>query len=433
MRIVEAVSVGISAMLSNKMRSLLTMLGIIIGVASVLAMIAIGDGAKEIVRQDAQKLGGANQFFVFRSSYKRVNNRWVRIRSNEYLKYEDVLAIEAECPTVSAATPQIWNWGGVLIQASGGSEVRAGWNGVDATYDTAMDWDVKEGRFITDEDVRNASKVCVLGDEIAIALFGDESPLGKEIKIARDSNYYNRWRQKEGRRYTERFTVVGTFVPRGTSLRFGVSFDNLAFIPISTIQERFTGNDRIPNITVYAHTVKEVPKAVEEVKTVIRKRHRNQDDFINIFEMHAGMAHLDKISKIIKITLGSIAGFSLLVGGIGIMNMMLVAVTERTREIGLRKALGAKRLDILLQFLIESVIMCGVGGAIGVGLGILAGEGMALLAVNIVKIVPEWPAVISLQWILISVSVSAIIGISFGLYPAIKASSLTPIEALRKD
>lgn len=432
MRIVEAVSVAISAMRNNKMRSLLTMLGIIIGIASVLAMIAIGDGAKEIVRQDAQKLGGANQFFVFRSSYKRVNNRWVRIRSNEYLKYEDVLAIEAECPTVRAATPQIWNWGGVLIQASGGSEVRAGWNGVDATYNTAMDWDVQEGRFLSNEDVQNASKVCVLGDEIATALFGDKSPLGQEIKISRNSGYYNRWGQKEGRRYTERFTVVGTFVPRGTSLRFGVSFDNLVFIPVSTIQERFTGNDQIPNITVYAHTVKEVPKAVEEVKTVIRKRHRNQDDFISIFEMHAGMAQLEKISRIIKITLGSIAGFSLLVGGIGIMNMMLVAVTERTREIGLRKALGAKRLDILLQFLIEAVIMCGVGGAIGVGLGMLAGEGMALLAVKIVRIVPEWPAVISLQWILISVSVSAIIGISFGLYPALKASSLTPIEALRK-
>ena len=432
MRIFEAVSVGISAMRSNKMRSLLTMLGIIIGIASVLAMIAIGDGAKAIVRQDAQKLGGANQFFVFRMSYKRVNNRWVRIRSNEYLKYEDVLAIEAECPTVSAATPQIWNWGGVLIQAAGGSEVRAGWNGVDATYNSAMDWDVKEGRFITDEDVKNASKVCVLGGDVATALFGDKSPLGQEIKIARDSNYYNRWGQKEGRRFTERFTVVGTFVPRGTSLRFGVSFDNLAFIPISTIQERFTGNDQIPNITVYAHTVKEVPKAVEEVKTVIRKRHKNQDDFIRIFEMHAGMAQLEKISKIIKITLGSIAGFSLLVGGIGIMNMMLVAVTERTREIGLRKALGAKSLDILLQFLTEAVIMCGVGGAIGVGLGMLAGEGMAMLAVKIVRIVPEWPAVISLEWILISVSVSAIIGITFGLYPALKASSLTPIEALRK-
>lgn len=149
--------------------------------------------------------------------------------------------------------------------------------------------------------------------------------------------------------------------------------------------------------------------------------------------MRAGMAQLDKISKMIKIALGSIAGFSLLVGGIGIMNMMLVAVTERTREIGLRKALGARPLDILVQFLIESVIMCGVGGAIGVALGIAAGEGMALLAVKIAKIVPEWPAVISLQWILISVSFSAIIGISFGLYPAIKASSLSPIEALRKD
>ena len=433
MNIVEGVSVGISAIRGNKLRSLLTTLGIIIGVASVLAMIAIGDGAKEIVRQDAQKLGGANQFFVFRTSHKRVNNRWVRIRSNEYLKYEDVLAIEAECPTVRAVTPQIWNWGGVLIQASNGTEIRAGWNGVDATYETAMDWNVKEGRFITDEDVKNASKICVLGVDVAAALFGDKSPLGQEIKIARESDYYNRWGRKEGRRFTERFTVVGTFTPRGTSLRFGVGFDNLAFIPISTVQERFTGNDQIPNITVYAHTVEDVSKAVEEVKTVIRKRHRNQDDFIRIFEMHAGMAQLEKISKVIKITLGSIAGFSLLVGGIGIMNMMLVAVSERTREIGLRKALGAKRLDILLQFLIESIIMCGVGGAIGVGLGILAGEGMAMLAVKIVKIVPEWPAVISWQWILISVSFSAAIGISFGLYPAIKASALSPIEALRKD
>ena len=149
--------------------------------------------------------------------------------------------------------------------------------------------------------------------------------------------------------------------------------------------------------------------------------------------MKESMGQLEKISKIIKITLGSIAGFSLLVGGIGIMNMMLVAVNERTREIGLRKALGAKPADILLQFLIEAVIICGIGGTIGVGLGMIAGEGMAMLAVKIVKIVPEWPAVISLQWILVSVSFSLIIGISFGLYPAIKASTLPPIEALRKD
>ena len=433
MRIIQGILIGIAAIRSNKLRSLLTMLGIIIGVASVLAMIAIGDGAKEIVQQDVQKLGGANKLVIYRMGWKRVNNRWVRNRSNEHLKYGDVLAIEAECPSVKAVTSKVVNWSGVLIQAPGGTETRAGWAGVDTAYKTAMDWDLKEGRFITDEDVENAAKICVIGDEVATTLFGDKSPLGQEVKVARHSDYYNRWGRKEGRRYTERFIVVGTLMPRGRSLRFGWSFDNLTFIPISTAQERFTGNDHIEYILVFANTVEDVPTAIEEVKTVVRKRHRNQDDFIGIFEMHAGMAQLEKISKVIKITLGSIAGFSLLVGGIGIMNMMLVAVTERTREIGLRKAVGAKSFDILLQFLIEAVIMCGIGGAIGIGMGMLAGEGMAVLAVKIVKIVPEWPAVISWQWVLISVSFSAIIGISFGLYPAMKAATLPPIEALRKD
>ncbi len=433
MRLFEGLSIGISAIRANKMRSLLTMLGIIIGVAAVLAMIAIGDGAKVIVMKDAQKLGGANQFTMYRTWYKQVNGRWSRVRSNEYMEYADVLAIEAECPSVSAVTPRIPEWRGSLIQAADGSETRAGYNGVDATYKIAMDWDLQEGRFITDEDVQNATKICVLGDEVATELFGDRSALGQEIKIAKGSGRYDKWGRRDSKRSTERFTVVGTMVPRGRSLRFGWSYDNLVFIPISTVQERFTGNDRIQDIVVYAHTVEDVPKAIEEVKAVIRKRHRNQDDFIRIFEMRSGMAQLEKISKMIKIALGSIAGFSLLVGGIGIMNMMLVAVSERTREIGLRKALGAKSVNILAQFLMEAVIMCGVGGAIGVGLGMLAGEGMAMLAVKIAKIVPEWPAVISTQWILISVSFSAMIGILFGLYPAIKASSLSPIEALRTE
>ena len=154
----------------------------------------------------------------------------------------------------------------------GGAETRAGWAGVDAAYKTAMNWDLKERRFITNEDVENAAKICVLGDEVATALFGNKSPLGEEIKIAR-------------RRFTERFTVVGTLMPRGRSLRFGWHFDNLAFIPVSTVQERFTGNDQVPNITVWAHTVKDVPKAIEEVKAVMRKKHRNQDDFFSISEL----------------------------------------------------------------------------------------------------------------------------------------------------
>ncbi|MXV82747.1 FtsX-like permease family protein [Candidatus Poribacteria bacterium] len=434
MRIVEGISVGISAIRSNKLRSLLTMLGIIIGVASVLAMIAIGDGAKMIVLQDAQKLGGVNQFTMYRSSHKRVNNRWVPNRSNEYFEYEDVLAIEAECPSVKLVVPRIPEWRGVLVQAAGGAEHRTGYNGVNASFSEAMDWGIQQGRFITNEDIDNEAKICVLGAEVTAALFGNDSPVGKEIKIGKGpGGRFDRYGRKDQKRITERFTVVGTMETRGRSLRFGWNLDDMIFIPLTTAQERFTGNDRIVMLSVHANTVEEVPQAIEEVKTVLRKMHHGQDDFFSIWDMREGMAQLDKISKVIKIALGSIAGFSLLVGGIGIMNMMLVAVTERTREIGLRKAIGAKRLDILLQFLIEAIAMCSVGGALGVVLGLFAGEGMAMLAVNIVQIVPEWPSVISTEWILISVSFSAIIGISFGLYPAIKASGLSPIEALRAD
>ena len=434
MRIVEGVSVGISAIRSNKLRSLLTMLGIIIGVASVLAMIAIGDGAKVIVLQDAQKLGGVNQFTLYRSSHKRIGNRWVPNRSNEYFEYEDVLAIEAECPSVKLVVPRIPEWRGVLVQAAGGAETRSGYNGVNASFSEAMDWNTQQGRFISNEDIDNEAKVCVLGAEVATALFNTSSPLGKEIKIGKGAGgRFDRYGRRDQKRITERFTVVGTMETRGRSLRFGWNLDDMVFLPLTTVQERFTGNDRIVMLSVQANTVEEVPQAIEEVKQVVRKHHKNQDDFFNIWDMREGMAQLEKISNVIKIALGSIAGFSLLVGGIGIMNMMLVAVTERTREIGLRKALGAKPFDILIQFLIEAVVMCTIGGAIGVGLGVLAGEGMALLAVNIVKIVPEWPSVISTQWIVISVSFSATIGIFFGLYPAIKASSLSPIEALRTD
>ena len=433
MRFIEVFSIGLSAIWANKTRSLLTMLGIIIGVAAVLAMIAIGDGATEIVLQDAQKLGGANQIILRRKAYKRANNRWVPIRTKAYFKYGDVIAIEAECPSVSAVTPRIWSSIGILFQAQDGAEARASYNGVDASYQTAMKVEVKAGRFITNEDVENATKVCVLGTEVATALFGNKSPIGQEIKIARQTSYTDQWGRHQGIRSTERFIVVGTMMPRGRNIRFGASFDNLAFIPLSTVQERFTGTNSIQEILVYAHTVADVPKAIEEVKAVIRKRHKKRDDFFRIFEMRAGIAQLAKISQMIKITLGSIAGFSLLVGGIGIMNMMLVAVSERTRENGLRKAVGAKRLDILLQFLIEAVVICGIGGVIGVVGGIFAGKAMALLAVKIVKIVPEWPAVVSGQWILISVSFSAVIGISFGIYPAIKAAALSPIEALRPD
>jgi len=433
MRLGEWFSVGFAAVRINKMRSLLTTLGIIIGVASVLAMIAIGDGAKLIVMQDAEKLGGVNQFTLYRSAHVRKGERWVRNRSSEYFQYGDVLAIEAECPSVKLVVPRIPQWRGVLVQTEGGTETRAGYNGVDASFSTSMKWDVQQGRFISDEDINNQTKVCVLGTEVVAELFGDRNPIGKKIKMERGLSGYHRGGRRKQDRSTERFTVVGTMMSRGRSLRFGWNLDNMIFLPLTTVQQRFTGNDRVVMLSVHAKAAELLDKATEEVKTVIRKRHHNQDKFFNIWVLKEGMEQLEKISKVIKITLGIIAGFSLLVGGIGIMNMMLVSVTERTKEIGLRKALGAKRADILFQFLVEAILMCSVGGLLGVGLGLFAGQGMAYIAVSIVKVVPEWPAVISTQWMIISVTVSAAIGIFFGLYPALRAAQLSPVEALRTE
>ena len=297
-----------------------------------------------------------------------------------------------------------------------------------------MNWEPAKGRFISEEDVADRSKVCVLGSDVANELFQGQDPVGKTIKIARGSgNRRRRWEQRSQDRSMERFTVVGVMEPRGRSLRFGWNLDDRVLLPLTTVQERFTGNDRVTMISVQAKSVELINQAKEEVTEVIRKRHRNQDNFFNVWEMRAGMEQLFKISKVIKIVLGVIAGFSLLVGGIGIMNMMLVSVTERTREIGLRKAVGAKSRDILLQFLVEAIAMCSVGGIIGIGLGVAAGHGMANVAVNIVKIVPEWPAVVSTEWMIISVAFSALIGIVFGVYPAVKAAQLSPIEALRTE
>lgn len=431
MKLSEGFLIGFRAIGINKMRSLLTMLGIIVGVASVLAMIAVGDGAKTIVLQDADKLGGASQFSMWRGGWIKKKGQWVRNRSSEFLKYDDVVAIEAECPSVELVIPRIPRWGGILVQAADGAESRTGYNGVDSHFPIGMNWEVGRGRFFTETEFSDRQKVCVIGSELATELFGDDEPIGKQIKVARSADWEIRREERE--RVMVRFTVVGVMETRGRSLRFGWNLDNILFVPLTTAQERFTGNDHVTMFTVKAKHIDLIDKAQEEVKAVMRKQHRNQDDFFHIWVLNESMEQLHKISWVIKITLGSIAGFSLLVGGIGIMNMMLVSVTERTREIGLRKAIGAKRRDILFQFLVEAITMCSVGGLLGVGLGIGASYGMANIAVKIVKVVPEWPAVISMQWMVISVTFSAAIGIIFGVYPAVKAAQLLPVEALRTE
>ena len=415
MKFYEGISTGISVILQEKLRSALTMLGIIIGVAAVLAMLAIGDGAKRIVMQEFEKYG--SHFMVRWYPWAWRGDRRIPDRSGERLKYDDVLAIEAGCPAVESVMPSIADE--VLAQAEDGVIKWTEYDGVNSYFPTGMRWQIQQGRFFSEDEFNNRRKVCTLGTEVATELFGNQNPIGKEIKLS-----------LQGGR-PDRFTVLGVMAKRGTSLQYGFSWDDIVFIPLTTAQDRFKGNRYVNYISVRAIDADSIKKAAEEVKAVLRKRHRNQDNFFDISFHTTAVKELDKISRIITIMLSSIAGFSLFVGSVGIMNMMLVSVNQRTREIGIRRAIGAKRRDILLQFLIEAVVMCGIGGLFGIGLGIGIGYGCSHIAVKIVKVIPQWPVVISLHWMAVSVSVSACIGIVFGIYPAVRASHISPIEALR--
>ena len=417
MKLYEGFSTGISVILQEKLRSALTMLGIIIGVAAVLAMLAIGDGAKIIVLKEFEKYGG--QFTVRRNPWIWRGDRVFPNRSGEHLKYEDVLAIEAECPSVESVTASVSNE--ILAQAEDGATKWTEYDGVNSYFPTGMKWQIQQGRFFSEDEFNNRSKVCVLGTEVAAELYGDQSPIGQEIKLSLQGGRPNRFR------------ILGIMAKRGTSLQYGFSWDDIVFIPLTTAQDRFKGTRYVNYLNVRAVNVDAIKKAAEEVKAVLRKRHRNQDEFFDISFHTEAVEELDKISRIIKIMLSSIAGFSLFVGSVGIMNMMLVSVNQRTREIGIRRAIGAKQRDIFLQFLIEAVVMCSIGGLLGIGLGIGIGYGCSYIAVKIVQVIPHWPVVISPQWMAISVSIAAFIGIVFGLYPAVSASQISPIEALRSE
>ena len=417
MKLYEGMLTGLSAILQEKMRSALTMFGIIIGVAAVLAMLAVGEGAKRIVMREFEKYG--SHFTVRRNPWIWRGDRVFPNRSGEHLKYEDVLAIEAECPAVESVIPSIADE--VLAQTEGGASKWTEYDGVNSYFPIGMKWEIKQGRFFSEDEFNNRRKVCTLGVEVATELFGNQNPIGKEIKLS-----------LQGGR-SERFIILGVMAERGTSLQYGFSWDDIVFIPLTTAQDRFKGKHYVNDLSVRAIDADSIEKAAAEVMSVLRKRHRNQDNFFDISFHTAAVKELDKISRIIKIMLSSIAAFSLFVGSVGIMNMMLVSVNQRTREIGIRRAIGAKRRDIFLQFLIEAIVMCGIGGLFGIGLGIGTGYVCSYIAVKIVKVIPHWPVVISPQWMAVSVSISACIGILFGLYPALRASHLSPIEALRTE
>lgn len=419
MKFRDAIAAGFTHISHNRLRAVLSILGILIGIASVLCMIGIGDGAKQIITEDINKLGGANQvqFWTRTAIWRR--SSFVRSTTERYT-LEDAYAIEAECPDVMFVLPKNDRYYG-RVTNSQGSQVYLPVEGVTAAYAHGLQWEVKHGHFFSENDINTAAQVCILGAEAAIELFGAAPALGKEVKI------------KLRRHSPVRCRVIGIMTPKGRRLSSYNSLDDIVCVPLTTYQQRFSGRRYLDRIVVFFQKEADVYSIIESVRKLLRKRHRNTDDFIGYWIPRRSLRRLDRIEKVIKITLGSVASFSLLVSGINIMNICLVSVGEKTREIGLRKSVGARRRDIFWQFLTESVCLCLCGGILGIGFGYFAAHGMALLAVRIVPIVPKWPVVFSMPWILISVFFSVVIGIGFGLYPAMQASRLSPIDAIRTD
>lgn len=418
MKLRDAITSGVNHITQNKLRAGLSILGILIGVASVLCMIAIGDGANQLIADDLERMGGPNQF-QFTIRY-RINRYGRLLWTKERYNLGDALAIEEQCPKVLFVLPKNERWNR-LFTSPQGNQTRSILEGVTEQYADGMRWKVQSGRFLSENDIDTATQVCVLGAKVAIDLFGEDPPLGQEVKI----RYY--WRN------VVRCRVVGVMAPRGRTLRTGWSLDDVVCIPLTTYQQRISGDDYVERLTVFTEDGSNMARVIGIARDVIRKRHRNTDDFIDHWTAVATVERMDHIEKVIKIALGSIAGFSLFVSGISIMNICLVSVGEKTREIGLRKSVGAKRIHIFWQFLTESIALCVCGGILGIVGGWLAAHGMARLAIRIVPIVPEWPVVLSFPWILTSIIFSIFMGIGFGVYPAMRAARLAPIDALRTE
>jgi len=412
MKITQGLTVGLSSLRKNKLRVLLTTLGIIIGIAAVIGMVSIGDGAKQLVLAEFQRIGASNLLVVFRPDTIKENGKRVKNTSPEFLKYEDALEILESCPSVENVSAEM----DLELPASFGRnnekiKVSAG----TPEYEDAHNWYVQEGRFLDKHDVETAALVCAVGTEIQKDLFEDINPVGKELKIA-----------------NIRFSVIGVMTEKGDKMATE-GWDNTAIMPLTTMQKRFMGNDIVWVMLIQAKSFDLVDKALAEVKLVLRRQHGRADKIFEYFVAKEAMEAVGKVSLILKVLLGGIASIALFVGGVGIMNIMLVSVTERTKEIGLRKAVGAKRADILIQFLIESLVISLVGGIIGIMIGVLVGMLSAwAISTFLIKEV-ALPSVVSMQAGIIAFFTAATIGIVSGLYPAYKAARLTPTEALRRE
>ena len=405
MRYFVIVKVAFRALRRNKLRTALTMLGIIIGVGAVIAMVGIGNGAKAQVKDRIAALG-QNVIQIFAGNVSRGGVR-SGFGGAGTLTVEDALAMQKEVPGVAAVSPEVRS----------GAQVMAGNNnwstsvmGESIDYLAIRQWDLEDGAMFSEADTRSAAKVCILGKTVADNLFPEDDPVGKIIRIKNVP-----------------IKVLGVLKPKGASM-FGSDQDDVILVPYTTGMKRFAGATMLRSILAQAATADQINEAQNGITDLLRQRHRIQagrdDDFIirNQQEIaETQTAAMDTMTAL----LAGVAIISLIVGGIGIMNIMLVSVTERTREIGIRMAVGARGRDILLQFLIEAVALSSTGGLLGIGLGI---GGARLLT-----IIKDWPTLISPDSIVIAFVFSAAVGVFFGFYPARKASQLDPIDALRYE
>ena len=408
--VLQALRIALRSLKVNKLRTALTMLGIMIGVAAVIAMVSVGTGAQARVAEQIQSLG-SNLIIVLSGS---TNTSGIRLGQGSQLTIteEDASAIAREVPAVQVAAPSSRGNGQVVY---GNLNWSTGIQGVTADYFEARDWPVDVGRPILQEDVDGATKIALLGQTTAQNLFGDADPIGQIIRIKKVP-----------------FTVVGLLSRKGQSA-WGQDQDDVILIPLSTAKKKVLGVSQANARSVGAISIKIRPdenmtEAETQIRELLRQRHRlqpAQDDDFWLRNLSEVLQTQEESSKVMTYLLAAIASVSLLVGGIGIMNIMLVSVTERTREIGLRMAVGARARDILTQFLVEAVTLSLIGGVIGIALGVGGSNAINALA--------EWRTVLAPEAILLAFGFSAAIGIFFGFYPARKAARLDPIEALRYE
>jgi len=397
--------VAVKALRRNLMRTLLTALGIIIGVAAVITMVGLGQGASSEVQEQVNRLG-QNVVLVFPGS-RQLGGVSIGGGSANTLTVEDARALRDEIPEVIAASPEVRSQR-VVVYGNRNWHTRI--YGQSADYLQIRQWDVESGRMYTEEEVETAALVAVVGQTIVEELFEGADPIGETIRV--------RGLPLE---------IIGVLAPKGMSLMGSVQ-DDIVVVPYTTGFQRISGRSHAMVINVQVYDENSMEIAQMKIEDLLRERHNlapTQENDFTVQTQEDVAAAATETSRIMTVLLASIAGVSLFVGGIGIMNVMLVSVTERTKEVGLRLAVGARSPDVLMQFLIEAVVLCLLGGLGGILLGLITTEAIANYA--------GWPVMFSTEAMIIAVSVSALVGVFFGFYPAWKASRLDPIVALRSE